>query len=148
MTRKLPAKLVETRVELKPLEKRLEERWRDWFNRLLSVERLIDWENLLILCIFTHSSFICVILMLFFFFYLLFDLEKSLNGIINYFRNDGRWTIGNGEEDLRFFSPSRVGIKIYETKDFWYFSHRVIWKTWLGIKKRYSRKIYLRKDIE
>lgn len=41
--------------------------------------------------------------MLFFFFYLLFDLEKSLNGIINYFRNDGRWTIGNGEEDLRFF---------------------------------------------
>ena len=112
----------ETRGNAIERERMNEERWRDWFNSNTSFLpcRPIDRSGELFY-IFTHGSFICVMLTLFLsFFFLLVVLilkDRERRDSINYPRNDGRWTIGNGEGDLRFSTPSRVGIKIYEMKE-------------------------------
>lgn len=112
----------ETRGNAIERERMNEERWRDWFNSNTSFLpcRPIDRSGELFY-IFTHGSFICVMLTLFlsfFFLLVVFILkDRERRDSINYPRNDGRWTIGNGEGDLRFSTPSRVGIKIYEMKE-------------------------------
>lgn len=112
----------ETRGNAIERERMNEERWRDWFNSNTSFLpcRPIDRSGELFY-IFTHGSFICVMLFLFFFFLLVVLIlkDRERRDSINYPRNDGRWTIGNGEGDLRFSPHLESELRFMKWKN-WY----------------------------